>query len=157
MHLITEIGLQSSRVLVYNISDRKVTDDGTVLYLSCPVWQLLATCNWPSSTRHITSATHDLNFIYYVFIWLPWVVFAACGLSLQLQRARVALQSLCMGFSFWWVLLLWTTGSRAQPKQLWSMGLVVLRHVGSSQTKDLTHMPGFGRQILKHWTTREIP
>ena len=31
---------------------------------------------------------------------------------------------------------------------LWPMGLVALRHVGSSQTRDLTHVPSTGRQTL---------
>ena len=37
------------------------------------------------------------------------------------------------------------------------MGLVALRRVESSQTKDQTHVPCIGRQIPNHWTTREIP
>ena len=38
-------------------------------------------------------------------------------------------------------------GSRAQA-QLWRMGLVAPRHVGSSRTRARTHVPGIGRQIL---------
>ena len=30
-------------------------------------------------------------------------------------------------------------------------------NVGSSQTRDRTLVPCIGRQILKHWTTREVP
>ena len=37
------------------------------------------------------------------------------------------------------------------------MGLVVLSHVGSSQTRAQTHVPCIGRQILNHCTTREVP
>ena len=37
------------------------------------------------------------------------------------------------------------------------MGVVALQHVGSSQTRDRTPVPHIGRQILNHWTTREIP
>ena len=40
------------------------------------------------------------------------------------------------------------------------MGIVALQHVGSSQTRDLsgkTDVPHIGRQILIHWTAREIP
>ena len=33
---------------------------------------------------------------------------------------------------------------------------VVLRHVESSQTRDQTYVPCVGRQILNHWTTREV-
>ena len=45
----------------------------------------------------------------------------------------------------------------AQAQQLWHTGLVALRHVGSSLTRDRTHFPWIGRQILNHWTTREAP
>ena len=37
------------------------------------------------------------------------------------------------------------------------MGLVALWHVGSSRTRDRTCVPCIGRQILNHWTTREVP
>ena len=37
------------------------------------------------------------------------------------------------------------------------MGLVTLRHVGSSQTRAQTHVPCIGRWILNHCTTREAP
>ena len=50
---------------------------------------------------------------------------------------------------------LWLVGSRAQAQQLWRPGLVALRHVGSSQTRARTCVPGIGRQILNHCTTRE--
>ena len=35
------------------------------------------------------------------------------------------------------------------------MGLVALWHVGSSQTKDRTHVSHIGRQILYHWAPKE--
>ena len=36
-------------------------------------------------------------------------------------------------------------------------GLVAPQHVGSSQTRDQTHVPCIGRSVLSHWTTREGP
>ena len=36
------------------------------------------------------------------------------------------------------------------------MGLVALRHVESSPTRDRTHVPCIGRRILIHHTTREV-
>ena len=42
-----------------------------------------------------------------------------------------------------------------QAQQLWLTGLVVPRHVGSSQTRARTRVPCIGRQILNHCTTRE--
>ena len=52
---------------------------------------------------------------------------------------------------------LWLTGSRAQVQNLWRTGLVTARHVGSSQTRDRTHVPCTGRRILNHCATREVP
>ena len=37
------------------------------------------------------------------------------------------------------------------------MGLGAPRHVGSSWTKDQTHVPCIGRRILNHCATREVP
>ena len=37
------------------------------------------------------------------------------------------------------------------------VGLVAPQHMGSSQTRDQTHVPCITRWILNHWTTREIP
>ena len=37
----------------------------------------------------------------------------------------------------------------------WYTGFVALWHVGSSRTRDRTHAPCMGRQILNLWTTRE--
>ena len=75
------------------------------------------------------------------------------GATLQLQST---------GSSLWWLLLLWT-GSRAHrlsscgSQYLWHTGLAALRHLGSSWTRDRTHVSCIGRQILYHWTTREAP
>ena len=71
----------------------------------------------------------------------------------------------CMGFSLRQLLLLRSTGSRhvgfsscgTQPQQLCHTGLVAPRDVGSSQTRDRTHVPCIGRWILNHCTTREVP
>ena len=41
-------------------------------------------------------------------------------------------------------------------QQLWCTGLVALRHVESSQTRDQACVPCFGRQVLDHWTTKEV-
>ena len=41
-------------------------------------------------------------------------------------------------------------------QQLWCMGLVILRHVGSSWTRDRTRVPCMGRMIPSHWTTMEV-
>ena len=36
------------------------------------------------------------------------------------------------------------------------LGLVTLQHLGSSWTRDQSHVPCIDRQILNQWTTREV-
>ena len=49
-------------------------------------------------------------------------------------------------------------GARAPRTQyLWLTGLVVLRHVGSSQVRDQTRVSCIGGQFLYHWATSEAP
>ena len=63
----------------------------------------------------------------------------------------------CVGFSLQWLLWLWSTGCRVHRLQWWlPMGLVAPWHVASSQTRGQTCVPRIGRQILNHWTTREV-
>ena len=52
---------------------------------------------------------------------------------------------------------LWLVGSRLQAQQLWCKGLVAPWHVGSSRSRDRTHVPCIGRRILNHCATREVP
>ena len=115
--------------------------------------------------------------------WLHWVFVAACRLSLVVASGGfsccgawalgagasvVAAHGLSscssralehVGFSScrMWTQQLQLAGSRVQAQQLWHMGLVALRHVGSSQTRDRTCVPCIGRWILNHCTTREVP
>ena len=56
-----------------------------------------------------------------------------------------------------WLLLLQSTGSRAQAQYLWHTGFVALRHVGSSFTRARTHVPYIGRRILRHCAIKEVP
>ena len=51
---------------------------------------------------------------------------------------------------------LWPTGSRARAQSSRLLGLVAPRHVESSRIKNGTHVPCTGKQILTHWTTREV-
>ena len=48
-------------------------------------------------------------------------------------------------------------GSTAQAQYLWYMGLVAPWHLGSSQTRDRTHVSWVGRRIPNPQTTREAP
>lgn len=92
----------------------------------------------------------------FIYLWLCWVFVAVHEPSLAavsgatlLVRAQASPRS---GFSCW--------GARAlgaQAQQLRRMGLVALGHVGSSQTRDWTHVPCISRQILFHGATRKAP
>ena len=87
--------------------------------------------------------------------WLCWVFVAKCGLSLVVmsgatlhccvQTSHSGGPSCCRAQAL---------GSWAQ--WLWRTGFVAPWHVGSSQTRDRTHVPCLGRWILNHWTTREV-
>ena len=68
----------------------------------------------------ITAMTHKCHaiqlffinlFILFIYFWLWWVFVAACRLSLiAASGGYSSLQ--CAGFSLWWLLSLWSTGSR---------------------------------------------
>ena len=106
-------------------------------------------------------------FLFFFFLGLCWVFVGARGLSLVAVSRGYSLLPYA-GFSLWWLFLLWSTGSRhmgfyscgsrALERRLSScgtLGLVALRHVGSSQTRARTRVPCIGRQILNHCATRE--
>ena len=63
------------------------------------------------------------------------------------------------GFSSWstWTQQLQPPRSGAQAQQLWRMGLVISRHVGSSWTRDWTLVSCPGRHTLYLWATGECP
>ena len=82
------------------------------------------------------------------------LIFGCAGSSLR--QVGATLQLWPLSFSLWQLLLLWSMASRAQAQQLWDRGLVDPRHVKSSWTRDQTHVPCIGGQILNHWATREV-
>ena len=86
----------------------------------CP-WRLQPW--WPSSVGELqtllclsTAKRFPLFFsnkfiIYFIYFWRRWVFVAACGLSLIVVSGGYS-SLRCAGFSLWWLLLLWSTGSR---------------------------------------------
>ena len=50
-------------------------------------------------------------FILFIYFWLRWVFVAARGLSLVVASGGYS-SLRCVGFSLWWLLLLWSMGSR---------------------------------------------
>ena len=90
--------------------------------------------------------------IFLIYIWLLQVFIALWGLSLVVAiRGYSSLR--CVGFSLQWLLLLGSMSSRAHwLQQLWRMGLVALRHMVSTWTRDWTHSSCTGR-----WTPSTVP
>ena len=87
--------------------------------------------------------------VFYLFIWLPWVFIALHQFPLDAASGSYS-PAVVPGFS------LRSTGPRARAQWLWRTGLAPLRHVESPRTRDRTCVPCIGRQILNHWTTREV-
>ena len=96
-------------------------------------------------------------FILFIYFWLCWVFVAAwashcsgfscCGARALGTRVSVVAAS-----------ELSSCGSRALEHRLSSCStrdVIAPQHVGSSQTRDRTHVPCIGRRILNHCTTRE--
>ena len=86
------------------------------------------------------------KFIY----WLLWVLVAVCGCSL-VAASRDYPSPRCMGFSFWWALLLLSTSSVAVVH-----GLSCSWPVESSWTRDQIRVPSIGEWILIHCTTWNV-
>ena len=89
--------------------------------------------------------------------------FSSCGewglLFVAVCRLLIAVASLAAehGLQARGLQQLWLVGSRKQAQQLWPTGLVAPWHMGSSQTRDRTHVPCIGRRILNHCATRKAP
>ena len=97
---------------------------------------------WVQSPAQIKSSAIGEWFLF----WLCWVFTALCEFSLV---------TVSRGYS-----LLWCASFPLGVVSLlseWCMDLVALWHMESSQTRDRTHVPCIGRQILIHCTTREVP
>ena len=88
--------------------------------------------------------------------WLYWAFTAACGLSLvETSRGYSSLR--CAGFSLRRTLLWGIIGSMHTGFSICGARDLALQHVESSQTRDWTHVPCTGKQILIYCTTREFP
>ena len=90
--------------------------------------------------RTVLVALHQRFFKKIIYFWLCRIFVAACGPSwASVHGLLIVVTSVvehrppgCLGFC-----------------SLWSMGLAVLRHVGSSQTRDWT--------CLLHWQVNSLP
>ena len=101
-------------------------------------------------------APSPLQLLFYLF--LAMLGLPCCGRAFSICREQGLLSncghavSHCSGF-----FLLWSMGSGHVGFSCFDPGLVALRHVESSWTRDRTHVPSTLRQTAKHWTTREVP
>ena len=84
--------------------------------------------------------------------WPHWI-FTAVRASLVVVSGDYSLVAV-RSYSLWCLLLWWNKGPRASEPS--SCDAWAELHVASSQTKDQTHVPCIGRQIVNHWTTREV-
>ena len=93
----------------------------------------------------------------FIYFWLCWVFAAAFRLSLVAANrgySLVAVHELLI------VVASLAVEHRLQgawAQQLRLVELVAPQHVESSQSRDRTHVPCTGKQILNHGTTREVP
>ena len=110
----------------------------------------------------------NILFFFY-FIYLFWAAlglcfawaFSSCSewglLFIVLCRLLIVVASLAVvhrlqahGLSTW------AHRPQSQAQQLWPTNLVAQQHVESSWSRDQTHVPCIGRQILIHFTTRKV-
>ena len=133
---------------------------------------LLAICTSSLEKISIQSSAHFF-YIYFLliylkkFFWLCWVC-VVCGLSLVVVSVHYS-SLWCGGFSLWWLILLWSMGSkcagfiscgsRALECRLSSCGTPVSCSVacGIFPYQGSNPVPCTGRWILNHCTTREAP
>ena len=89
----------------------------------------------------------------FIYFWLCWVLVAACRLSLVVASGGYSLVAV-FGPLFAVASLVIEHGLWAQGLQwVWlscGSALAALRLVGSSWTRDRTHVPCIGRWILTH-------
>ena len=93
-----------------------------------------------------------LYFLFHLFVFGCTGSSLLCMGFLQLQRKGAALPFNVQGFSWGWLLLLWSMGTWASEAVVRGLGCPV----ASSPARHQTRVPGTGRQIPNHWTTREI-
>ena len=114
--------------------------------------------NWSYLHLYTSSCVCFFLLLFFTYFYLQWILIAVHRLSLVAAGWGATLQLWCVVLSLQWLLLLQGTGSRACGRSSLVQGLSCSRrHVGSSWTKDPAHVFCIGRQILSHWTTKEVP
>ena len=138
----------------------------TVINLRCDVSTTMWWMLWVILENHQTCESSwgvpaRVMVFYFFFFKNNFIYRVLAVLGLHCCRGFLsscgAQASHCHGF-------LWNMGSRclrfssmARGSIIESVGLTPRRHVGSSWTRDWTHVFCTGRRILNHWATREAP
>ena len=126
------------------------------------------TAEWHLKLWVIISQTHFINLYSsrssrrltnppLSFLKISFIV-AALGLGCCTQTFSRWGEQGRMGFSLWWLLLLWSTGSRVRGLQwLWSRGYFLCGLWDLPRPGIESRVPRTGRWILIPWATREGP
>ena len=109
-------------------------------------------CLFPKQPRE--SLIH--SFLFFYFFWLRWVFVAVRRLPL-VAASRGYSSLWCAGFSWWYLLLLRSMGSRCAGSVVVAHGLSCSTACGIFRTRAQTCVPCIGRWILNHCATREVP
>ena len=89
----------------------------------------------------------------FIYFWPHWAFVAPGRLSLVAAHwLLIVVTSLVVERRF----QVSGCGSRVRAQELGCIDPATQQHVGPSWTKDLTFVSCSGRQILNHWTTREV-
>ena len=133
----------------------------------CPFWAVVLDGIYDNVQRGLGSIQrqtgivmlfkNSLFFLICIYLWLCWVFITACRFSL------VAVSEGCPPGSGCGLLVVAASlvveygleGTRASVVVAYELSCS--RHVESSLTRYRTHISCIGRQILNHWTTREVP
>ena len=95
---------------LYHFAFPPATNEGSCCSTSLSAFSVVSLLDFSHSHRCAVVSHYYYYFLIYLF-WLRWVFVAACGLTLvAASRGYSSLR--CVSFSLWWLLLLWSTGSR---------------------------------------------
>ena len=119
---------------------------------------------WASFFLPFLCSYVDSYFYFFRFMYLAVLGLHCCIWAFSSCREwRPLFIALHRHLMLWWPLVLWGMGCRRtgfSSCSAWAQlctGSVALRHVGSSQTRDRTHVPCIGRWILTHCTAGDPP
>ena len=110
--------------------------------------------------RHLVPSSQGLLFwLFFSCVGLSFFGYLCYTVGAFSSCGKQGLVSSCCAWASHWGGFscgAWAPGSLGLVA-LWHVGLAALWQVGSSQFRDQTYIPGIGRQIFNHWTTKEVP